>query len=124
MATVLHITHDAFFVRASALLAAGLVLAIPWGLLLLLWSPANVAAYCLTGSARDLFDPVRAVSRVREGFLEWNLASAAIVTGWALGFAATGLLCAGFLPGAFYAILVSAYATASLAPRSASAPAG
>ena len=124
MSNVLHVTHDAFFDRAYALLAAGVLLAIPWGLLLLLWLPANIAAYSVTGSARDLFDPLRAGSRVRARFLDWNLASAAIVTGWALGFAATGLLCVGFLPGAFYAILVSAYATASLAPRSAAAPPG
>ena len=124
MSNVFQITHDAFFDRAYALLAAGILLAIPWGLLLLLWVPANVAAYCVTGSARDLFDPVQAVTRVRGRFLDWNLASAATVTGWALGFAATGLLCLGFLPGAFYAILVSAYATASLAPRSATAPPG
>jgi len=124
VSNVLHITHDAFLDRAYSLLAAGFLLAIPWGLLLLLLVPANIAAYCVTGQARDLFDPVQAMSRVRDRFLDWNLASAAIVTGWALGFAATGLLCVGFLPGAFYAILVSAYATASLAPRAPTAPAG
>jgi hypothetical protein len=116
--------RDAFFDRAYALVAASFVLALPWGLVLLLLVPTNVAAYCVTGQARDLFDPLRAATRVRARFLDWNLASVALVTGWALGFAATGLLCVGFLPGAFYAILVSAYATASLAPRSPPAPAG
>jgi len=124
VSNVLHPTHDAFFDRAYALLASGVLIAIPWGLVLLLLVPANVAAYAVSGRLGDLVDPVLAFRRVSERLLDWNLASVAMVTGWALGFAATGLLCLGFLPGAFYAILVSAYATASLAPRTAPARAG
>jgi uncharacterized protein DUF4013 len=120
MSNVLHATGDAFFNRAYGLLAAGLLIAIPWGLLLLLLLPPNVAAYCVSGRLRDLLDPVLAFRRVSERFLDWNLATVAMVTGWLLGFAAVGLLCVGFLPGAFYAILVSAHATASLAPRTSS----
>ena len=45
----------------------------------------------------------------------------AIVTGWVLGVACIGLLCVGILPGVFYAILVSAHASATLqAPVTAS----
>jgi hypothetical protein len=124
MSNVLQITHDAFFDRAYALIIVTFVLALPWGLAMLLLVLPSVAAYCVSGRPRDLFDPVGAVTRVRGRFLDWNLASVATVTGWALGLAASGLLCIGFLPGAFYAILVSAYATASLAPRPAPAPAG
>jgi hypothetical protein len=120
MSNVLHPTGDAFFNRAYGLLAATLLIAIPWGLLLLLLLPPNVAAFCASGRLRDLIDPVLAFRRVSERFLDWNLATVAMVTGWLLGFAALGLLCVGFLPGAFYAILVSAHATASLAPRTAS----
>lgn len=117
MSNVLHPTSDAFYDRAYALTAAALLLALPWGLALLLLVPANLAAYVVSGRLSDLVNPVLAFQRVSARFLDWNLATVAIVTGWLLGFAALGLLCVGFLPGAFYAILVSAYATASLAPR-------
>jgi hypothetical protein len=115
MSNVLHAAGDPFFERAYALLAVSLVLALPWGLAMLLVVPPNLAAYAAGGSAADLFSPARALARVRARMLDWNLASAAIVTAWALGCGAAGLLCVGFLPGAFYAILVSAHATATLA---------
>jgi len=37
-----------------------------------------------------------------------------MVTAWVVALACVGLLCVGLLPGAFYAILVSAHASASL----------
>jgi hypothetical protein len=64
---------------------------------------------------------MRAVSR---DFATWNLAAAAIVTGWALGLAAIGLLCVGLVPGVFYAILVSAHASAALHDKGTNSPSG
>jgi hypothetical protein len=115
MSNVLQAAGDPFFQRAYALLAATLALALPWGLAMLVMVPPNLAAYAAGGRPADLFSPARALARVRARLLDWNLASAAIVTAWALAFAAAGLLCVGFVPGAFYAILVSAHATATLA---------
>jgi hypothetical protein len=54
------------------------------------------------------------VRGVRRDFATWNIAAAAIVTGWAAGLACAGLLCVGLVPGVFYAILVSAHAAAAL----------
>lgn len=93
---------------------AAFVLALPWGLLLLLVMPHATARFAHTGDARDLFNFPAAVRGVRRDFATWNLAAAAIVTGWALGLAAVGLLCVGLIPGVFYAILVSAHASAAL----------
>ena len=115
MSNVLQAVGDPFLERAFAVLAAGMALALPWGLAMLLLVPPNLAAYAGGGGPADLFSPARALARVRAHLLDWNLASAAIVTAWALGLAAGGLLCIGLLPGAFYAILVSAHATATLA---------
>jgi hypothetical protein len=42
-----------------------------------------------------------------------------MVTGWAIGLACVGLLCVGLVPGVFYAILVSAHASAALQARAA-----
>jgi hypothetical protein len=52
------------------------------------------------------------------------VSAAAIVTGWLVGLACAGLLCIGIVPGIFYAILVSAHATAALARKSSHLPAG
>jgi hypothetical protein len=60
---------------------------------------------------------------VRRDFTTWNLAAAAMVTGWAIGLACVGLLCLGIVPGVFYAILVSAHASAALQNEAAVSPA-
>lgn len=91
------------------------VLALPWGLLALLVLPHATARYAAGGAKRDLFDFSASVRSVRREFATWNLTAAAIVTAWAIGLACVGLLCVGILPGAFYAILVSAHACAALA---------
>jgi hypothetical protein len=109
-------SQDAFIDRLYALAGAGLLLALPWGLLLLLFVPAGVARFASSGRAGQLFDPAGALRLARARFASWNLALATVVTGWALGLAAGGLLCVGLIPGAFYAILVSAHATARLQP--------
>jgi hypothetical protein len=108
-----------FYARVLALL----ILALPWGIVLLLVMPHATASFAATGRARDMFDFIESARSVRRDFATWNLAVAAIVTGWALGIACVGLLCAGLVPGIFYAILVSAYATASLHHENPSEPA-
>jgi hypothetical protein len=94
--------------------AAAFLLALPWGLLFLLHMPHATARFAHTARWDDLFDFVQSIRAVSHDFATWNLAAAAIVTGWALGLAAVGLLCVGLIPGVFYAILVSAHASAAL----------
>jgi hypothetical protein len=100
------------------------LLALPWGLLLLIHMPHATARFALSGKAVDLFDLPASISAVRRDFTTWNLAAAAMVTGWAIGLACVGLLCAGLLPGVFYAILVSAHASAALSHKAPNLPAG
>lgn len=90
------------------------VLALPWGLLVLLLMPHATAAFAATGRPHDLFDVGAALRGVRNDFATWNTAAAAMVTAWAVGFACVGLVCLGLVPGTFYAILVSAHAAAAL----------
>jgi hypothetical protein len=90
------------------------VLALPWGLLVLLLMPHATAAFASSGAPHDLFDVGAALRAVRKDFATWNTAAAAMVTGWAVGLACAGLLCVGLVPGIFYAILVSAHAAAAL----------
>jgi hypothetical protein len=90
------------------------VLALPWGLVSLLLMPHTTAAFAASGDPRDLFNFAAALRGVRRDFMTWNVAAAAIVTGWAIGLACAGLLCVGIVPGVFYAILVSAHAAAAL----------
>jgi len=108
-------TGEPFLDRIYGLLAAGLVLALPWGVVLLIQMPAAGARFAIRGSARDLFDVAASLRTVRDRYPVWNLAVAAIVTGWIAGLVVGSLCCVGVLPGAFYAILVSAHASAALA---------
>ena len=101
---------------------AAFILALPWGLLLLLLMPHATARFAHTGNPAHLIDFPTAVRGVKNDFATWNLAAAAIVTAWALGLAAVGLLCIGLVPGVFYAILVSAHATAALHDQGANSP--
>ncbi|MEA2627949.1 MAG: hypothetical protein QOJ10_409 [Chloroflexota bacterium] len=95
-------------------LAAGIVLALPWGIVLLLLMPHSTARFAATGRPLDLFNFPSALRGVGRDFATWNLAAAAIVTAWAVGLACVGLFCVGLVPGVFYAILVSAHACAAL----------
>jgi hypothetical protein len=104
-------------------LAAGFALALPWGLLLLLLMPHAAVRFASTGRPADLFDFPSAVRGVRRDFTTWNLAAAAMVTAWAAALACIGLLCIGIVPGVFYAILVSAHASAALHDTGANPPA-
>ena len=102
---------------------AAFILALPWGLVLLLHMPHATARFATTGNPQDIFNLRRSITAVKDDFATWNLAAAAIVTGWALGLACVGLLCAGLVPGIFYAILVSAHASAVLDPKGKNPPA-
>jgi len=122
---------DAHFLRGSdasvsqlyAHTVALFLLALPWGLLLLIHMPHATARFAFSGNPLDLFDLPGSIRAVRGDFTTWNLAAAAIVTGWAIGLACVGLLCAGVLPGVFYAILVSAHASAALHHKGSDLPA-
>jgi Protein of unknown function (DUF4013) len=94
--------------------ATVLILALPWGIVVLLLMPHATARYAATRRARDLFDFPNSLRSVRRDFAAWNVTIAAIVTAWAIGLACAALFCAGVVPGVFYAILVSAHATATL----------
>jgi hypothetical protein len=100
-------------------LAAGFILALPWGIVMLLLMPHATNRFALSGRAVDMFDFPASIRGVVSDFATWNLAAAAIVTAWAVGVACVGLLCVGVVPGIFYAILVSAHATAALPARGA-----
>jgi hypothetical protein len=95
-------------------LVAIFILALPWGLVMLLLMPHSANRFASSGRPADLFDVPTTLRSVGHDFATWNLAAAAIVTAWALGVACIGLLCIGVVPGIFYAILVSAHATAAL----------
>ncbi|HEX6547851.1 MAG TPA: DUF4013 domain-containing protein [Candidatus Dormibacteraeota bacterium] len=98
------------------LLVGGACLAsLGWAMLALLLLPPNAAVFARTGRARDLLDPVAAGRRVRSRFVVWNVATVVMVTAWLIALASACLCCIGFLPGAFYAMLVSAHAAGSLA---------
>src|ERR1700688_3169295 len=99
------------------------LLALPWGLLLLIHMPHATARFAHSTRPVDLFDLPASIKAVRHDFTTWNLAAAAIVTGWAIGLACVGLLCAGLVPGVLYAILVSAHASAALHRQSSNASA-
>jgi hypothetical protein len=109
--------------QVYAYLAAGFTLALPWGLLLLLLMPHAATRFASSGRPADLFDFRAAVRGVRRDFTTWNLAAAAMVTAWAAALACIGLLCVGIVPGIFYAILVSAHASAALHDTGANPPA-
>ncbi len=94
--------------------SAILIVAMPWGIALLLLMPHATARFASTGRLADLLDFPASLRLVRRDFATWNIAIAAIVTAWAVGLACIALLCAGAVPGIFYAILVSAHATATL----------
>ena len=105
---------DVAMSRVYAELAAAFILALPWGIVMLLLMPHATARFAMSGRPGDLFDFPAALQSVARDFATWNLAAAAIVTAWALGLASVGLLCIGVTPGIFYAILVSAHASAAL----------
>ncbi len=128
LATLLFESHiwtgnDVALSDLYAHVAAAFLLALPWGLLFLLHMPHATARFAHTERWDDLFDLPASVRDVSRDFATWNLAAAAIVTAWAVGVACVGLLCVGLVPGVFYAILVSAHASAALHGKSSNSPA-
>jgi len=109
---------------AYAHIGAAFVLALPWGLLLLLLMPHGTSLFAASGRPRVLFDFRARLREVKRDFPAWNLVAAAIVTAWVMAVACVGLLCVGLFPGIFYAILVSAYASATLHSPGASSASG
>jgi hypothetical protein len=120
-----HLWHvaDVPLSQLYAHVVAGSLLALPWGLLLLLHMPHATARFARTANPKDYLDFPGSINAVKNDFATWNLAAAAIVTGWAIGLACVGLICAGLVPGIFYAILVSAHASAALHPEGKNPPA-
>lgn len=119
MATLIDHAHvwrvsDLAMSRLYSYIGAGCALALPWGIVMLLLLPHATARFAASGRPIDLFDFPTALRGVARDFTTWNLAAAAIVTAWAIGLACVGLLCVGAVPGIFYAILVSAHASAAL----------
>jgi hypothetical protein len=106
--------------QAYGHIVAALLLALPWGILLLLLMPHGTSRFAATGRPQDLFDFPESLRELKRDFPTWNLVAAAIVTAWVIAVACVGLLGAGLYPGIFYAILVSAYASATLHPPGAS----
>ncbi len=128
LASVLFDAHvwrssDAAVAQLNVHVLALFGLALPWGLVLLLLMPHATSRFAASGRPGDLFDFVSSIRGVLTEFPTWNLAAAAIVTGWAVGLACAGLLCIGLVPGVFYAILVSAHASAALHAQGANPPA-
>lgn len=106
--------QDAVVPRAGAHVLAALVLALPWGLWLLLVMPHATASFAASRQPGDLFNCFASIRAVARDFATWNVSAAAIVTAWIVALACAGLLCLGVVPGIFYAILVSAHAAAAL----------
>ncbi len=115
--------NDVAVSQLYAHVAAAFLLALPWGLLFLLHMPHATARFAHAGTPTDLFDIPASIRSVTRDFATWNLAAAAIVTAWAVGLACVGLLCVGIVPGVFYAILVSAHASAALHKQGEDSPA-
>jgi hypothetical protein len=81
---------------------------------LLLVMPHATASFASSRRPVDLFNFAASIRSVARDFATWNVSAAAIVTAWIIGLACAGLFCIGIVPGIFYAILVSAHATAAL----------
>jgi len=114
--------RDVAVSQLYAHVVSAFILALPWGLLLLLLMPHATARFAQTGKPAHLFGFPAAIRGVTGDFSTWNLVAAAIVTAWAVGLAGVGLLCVGLVPGVFYAILVSAHASAALHDQGANSP--
>jgi uncharacterized protein DUF4013 len=113
-------SNDSLLSSVHVYVVAFFVLALPWGILALLFLPHATARFAASGRARDMFDFIASIRGVRRDFAVWNVAVAAIVTAWAVGLACAGLFCIGLVPGIYYAILVSAHASATLKPANPS----
>lgn len=112
-------SSDSALTSLRAHMLALMILALPWGILTLLVMPHATARFAASGRPTDLFNYAASVRSVSHDLVTWNVVATAIVTAWLVALASAGLLCVGVLPGAFYAILVSAHATATLNSKAA-----
>jgi len=110
-------TGDAFLDAALAWIVAVTAAALPWGVLMLVLVPPTLASYAVTGRPADLARPRLVVSCVRARYADWNLVLVGITTVWALAVLGLAFAGVGIVPGAFYAILVSAHACSALSPH-------
>lgn len=111
-----HPTGDRFVDSANALVVAVAAVALPWGIVMLTAVPPTVARFAVSGRPADLASLSAVVDVVRRRIADWNLVIVAITTSWLLAAAGLALALVGVVPGAFYAILVSAHACAALSP--------
>ena len=107
-----HPTGDRFIDSANALVVAVAAVALPWGRDAHRGTPDRGALCCERAAGR----PGVALCGRRRRFADWNLVIVAITTSWLLAAAGLALALVGVVPGAFYAILVSAHACAPLSP--------
>ncbi len=108
---------DAFFNAAYTGTATAFMLLLAWALAFFFLGPPNIAAFAITGRLRDLLDPIAAGRRVRQALIDWNLVTVVVATSWTIAILGAALLCVGVIPAAVYAMLVTAHATSTLAPR-------
>jgi hypothetical protein len=115
LAAVWHPFGDPLLDPALSWIGVVTLVALPWGVAMLVVLPPTLARFAVTGRARDLASVGWVVTCVRGRYADWNFVLVAITTAWAL--AAVGLAVAGVgvVAGAFYAILVSAHACSALA---------
>jgi len=111
-----HPTGDRFVDSANALVVAVAAVALPWGVLMLTAVPPTVARFAMSGRPADLASLTAVVQAIRGRFADWNLVIVTITTSWLLAAAGLAVALIGVVPGAYYAILVSAHACAALSP--------
>jgi hypothetical protein len=114
---VWHPMHDSFVDPAMAWVVAIAVLALPWGMLMLVLLPPTLARFAVTGRPADLASVPCVMDCIRHHFVAWNLVVGMVTTAWVLAAMGLALCVVGVVPVAFYAILVSAHACAALAPN-------
>jgi hypothetical protein len=117
VAHVWHPTGGPLLDSALAWIVAVAAAALPWGVLMLVVVPPTLASFAVTGRASDLARLQLVVACVRDRYADWNLVVVGITTAWALAAIGFGVVGLGIVPGAFYAILVSAHACSALAPH-------
>lgn len=113
---VWHPTGDRFVDVAEVWVLSVLAAALPWGMVMLTVLPPTLARFAASGRPADLAALPAVVEVVRQRFAVWNVAVVAITTAWLLATAGLAVAVIGVVPGAFYAILVSAHACAALSP--------
>jgi hypothetical protein len=116
LAAVWHPFGDPLLDPALSWIGVLTLVALPWGVVMLVVLPPTLARFAVTGRAGDLASPRLVVACVRDRYADWNFVLVAITTAWALAVVGLAVLGVGVVAGAFYAILVSAHACSALAP--------